>query len=91
MTSSNMSESVTGKRGLVVYVDDEPNALKYLQRAIEPDCKVVTYSSAGEALNFLEGYNDTIDAFIADDRMPCVTGREFLSVVANAGRNRPGF
>ncbi len=89
MISSNMSESISGKRGLVVYVDDEPNALKYLQRAIEPDCKVVTYSSAGEALNFLERYNDTIDAIIADDRMPCITGREFLSVVAERWPESP--
>ena len=64
--------------GLLI-VDDEKEILRSLTLTFEDDYKVFTASSGVEALDILEKQN--IALVIADQRMPEMTGVEFLEKV----------
>jgi CheY-like chemotaxis protein len=61
--------------GLLI-VDDEKDILKTLSLTFEEDYEVFTATSGAEALKILD--NDEIALIIADQRMPEMTGVEFL-------------
>ncbi|MFQ5902573.1 MAG: sigma-54-dependent transcriptional regulator [Candidatus Binatia bacterium] len=61
--------------GLLI-VDDEKDILKTLSLTFEEDYDVFTATSGAEALKILD--NDEIALIIADQRMPEMTGVEFL-------------
>ena len=63
------------RHGLLI-VDDEKDILKTLSLTFEGDCNVFTATSGAEALKLLE--NEDIALIIADQRMPEMTGVEFL-------------
>jgi CheY-like chemotaxis protein len=64
----------------VLCVDDEPNILRSLGRIFRREgCKMHFATSAEEALKILE--SETIDLIISDNRMPNITGVEFLAMV----------
>lgn len=64
----------------ILFVDDEPNVTAGLKRAFwrEP-YKIVRAGSAKEALDILT--NHEIDVVVSDERMPEMSGSEFLAVV----------
>jgi response regulator RpfG family c-di-GMP phosphodiesterase len=67
-------------RARVLLVDDEPNILSALRRALRPCGFEVHTADGGEAgLAFLE--SNEIDAVISDMRMPGMSGAEFLAQV----------
>ncbi len=71
-----MSES-----GKIVFVDDEPNILKALQRVFfEDDYDIETFTSGQEALEYIKT-NDVV-LIISDQRMPGMTGTELFNEVA---------
>ncbi len=85
------------ERPVIVIVDDEPDALAAildaLTRRFGGDYRVVPHSSARAALGFIAKFKEDkeeIALIIADQRMPEMTGREFLgqvrSVVPTAKR-----
>ena len=61
----------------VLVVDDEPQILKSIQALLEDDFDVVVSSDATEAVEFLK--NTQIAVILADQRMPNLTGGEFLA------------
>lgn len=62
----------------VLCVDDEKSILKALRRVlIDEDCEVLTAPSGAEGLNVLNQENN-IALIISDQRMPEMTGVEFL-------------
>lgn len=63
----------------VLYVDDETNNLKVFKSIFRRDYKIFTASSGEEGLVILESTN--IHLIITDQRMPKMTGVEFLKVV----------
>ncbi len=62
-------------------VDDEPANLRMLERLFRNDYEVVTAASGAEALELLNRHD--IALIISDQRMPGMTGIEFLKQAAN--------
>ena len=67
------------KKGLILCVDDEPNILRSLNWLLRKDFDVMTAPSGHEALALVR-QND-FDVIISDQRMPGMTGVEFLREV----------
>ena len=64
----------------LLLVDDEPNNLKALRRLLHNDgYRILTAGSGREGLALLEDHN--VNVIISDQRMPHMTGVEFLSKV----------
>jgi two-component system, probable response regulator PhcQ len=67
-------------RSTVLFVDDEPHVLGGLRDALRKfPFTVLTATGGAEALGLLE--NHEVDAVVSDERMPGMTGSEFLSIV----------
>lgn len=65
-------------RGRILVVDDEPTTTRLLATLLGKDHDVVEASSGGEGLRLLA--NAPADVIIADQRMPGMTGMEFLAL-----------
>ncbi len=63
----------------VLYVDDEVNNLNSFKAAFRRDFQIYTASSAREGRKILE--NNEIGVIITDQRMPVMTGIEFLESI----------
>ena len=63
----------------VLYVDDEANNLNSFKAAFRRDFEIYTASSAREGRRILE--NHEIGVIITDQRMPGMTGIEFLESI----------
>ena len=61
----------------VLVVDDEPQILESIQALLEDDFDVVVSTDAAEAVEFLKSAQ--IAVILADQRMPKLTGGEFLA------------
>ncbi len=66
----------------VLYVDDEPDNLTVFKSTFRRDYKVFTANSASEGMQILKE-NPQIDVVITDQRMPEVTGVEFLESIVD--------
>ena len=64
------------KKGKVLCLDDEPNISRALQWLLQKDFDVVASNSPREALALLREHD--FDVLISDQRMPEMTGVEFL-------------
>ncbi|MBB3220138.1 response regulator [Pseudoduganella umbonata] len=62
----------------ILYVDDEPTALKYFQRALGAQATVLTAGSVEEGKRVLELHADTLAVLVSDQRMPGACGNELL-------------
>lgn len=65
------------RKHTILYVDDEPNNLIVFRNAFFRHFKVVTTVSPEEALQLLK--KEPVQVIITDQRMPVMTGTEFLS------------
>jgi putative nucleotidyltransferase with HDIG domain len=64
----------------VLFVDDEVNILRAVQRLLRHEpCRVLTASRGSEALGLLA--NDAAQVVVSDQRMPEMSGVELLSVI----------
>ncbi len=66
---------------IVLYVDDEPLALKYFASAISPFAEVLTASNPVAARKILLERSNDISVVVSDERMPLETGVPFLTDV----------
>jgi two-component system probable response regulator PhcQ len=66
---------------IVLYVDDEPQALKYFEKAFKDDFAVRTAESVEEARALIERETGQIAVVISDQRMPSAKGVDLLSWV----------
>nr|WP_315191393.1 response regulator [uncultured Albidiferax sp.] len=62
----------------ILYVDDEPMALKYFERLINPMAPVLTALSVEEGKAVLQARGAEIAVLITDQRMPGALGNELL-------------
>ncbi len=67
------------KRGLVLCVDDEPGILRSLQWLLQKEFDVMTALSGQQGLALV--MQNSFDVVISDQRMPGMTGSEFLREV----------
>ncbi|MDZ7640803.1 MAG: response regulator [Desulfurivibrio sp.] len=73
--------AVSPSTGYVLFVDDEENILKALRRLfIGEDFEVIIASSGAEALKIINSRDDCA-VVVSDQRMPGMTGVEFLAQV----------
>ena len=63
----------------VLYIDDEVHNLTAFKATYRRDFKIYTASSGYEGINILE--NNEINVIITDQRMPQMTGVEFLEYI----------
>ncbi|NUM79271.1 response regulator, partial [bacterium] len=61
----------------ILIVDDEVEILKILKKTLEDDYEIITASKAKDALSKL----DSVKVILSDQRMPEMTGSEFLKKV----------
>jgi response regulator RpfG family c-di-GMP phosphodiesterase len=72
----------TNFKQTVLLVDDEESILKSLKRLLKVlEIEIITAPNGQEALNFLDQYN--VSLIISDQRMPVMTGVEFLQKSQN--------
>ncbi len=71
----------------ILYVDDEEINLRLFKATFRRDYNILTATSAKEGLEILA--KNTVDLVITDQRMPEVTGVEFLSKVQTIYPNIP--
>ena len=62
----------------VLYVDDEPNALKYFTQCFEDEFVIYTASNAWDGYQILQQHAEDIGVLITDQRMPGENGVELL-------------
>jgi two-component system, probable response regulator PhcQ len=63
----------------ILYVDDEPLALKYFARLISPMYPVITALSVPDGIKLLESHGDEVAVLLSDQRMPGIKGYELLT------------
>jgi CheY-like chemotaxis protein len=68
-----------GARGRVLVIDDEPQVLRSIERALRADHQVTCASSAETALQALEGAD--FDVILCDLVMPEMSGRGFFEAL----------
>jgi len=66
------------KKYTILYVDDEPNALKYFDRPYRDLFTIAKASSAAEAWDYALSHPDEIGVVMSDHRMPGETGVDLL-------------
>lgn len=71
--------TIEQKKGLVLCVDDEPGILRSLQWLLQKQFDVVTAPSGQQGLALLQ--DNDFDVVISDQRMPGMSGAEFLREV----------
>jgi len=63
----------------ILFVDDEESIIKALQRLFRKEnYKILTASNGQDALEILKKYENRISLMISDQRMPGMTGSQFL-------------
>ncbi|MEO5658607.1 MAG: response regulator [Polaromonas sp.] len=63
----------------ILFVDDEPMALKYFERLVSPVASVITASSVEQGKAILLERGGEIAVLVSDQRMPGAHGNELLS------------
>lgn len=65
------------ERPSILIVDDQPEVLHALERLLKPDYTILTAGSGAKGLDLLK--NHPVSVILTDQRMPGMTGVEFLS------------
>jgi thioredoxin reductase (NADPH) len=88
-SSLERGEELMGKP-IILTVDDEPQVLNAVERDLRNhyggDYRIIKAASGGEALKVvgqLKSRNDSVALFLADQRMPDMSGTEFLAEARN--------
>lgn len=76
-------KSPDSKKPKILVVDDEPDNLDLLYRTFYREFQVLRAESGPIALEILEREGGDIAVIISDQRMPSMSGTEFLSLTAN--------
>lgn len=81
-----MSPPYDFKQYAVLYVDDEPMALKYFEKTFGGEFRIITAENASEGLRILEEKGDDIAVILTDQRMP---GEKGVQLLERARQLRP--
>ena len=71
--------NATVKQKTILIVDDEPQVLAALKDTLEDEFQVLTAENPRAALKLLKGNGHDMSVIISDQRMPGMSGHEFLS------------
>jgi DNA-binding NtrC family response regulator len=67
------------EKNTILYIDDEEINLRVFRNTFRREYNVLTAASASQGLDIL--IHNTVDLIVTDQRMPDVTGVEFLRIV----------
>jgi response regulator RpfG family c-di-GMP phosphodiesterase len=70
---------MSAERKTILYIDDEEINLRLFKATFRREYNILTAKTANEGMKLIS--ENTIDLIITDQRMPEVTGVEFLSMV----------
>lgn len=76
-----MSEMTSEKRTILL-VDDEENNIQLLKRSLRGKYDILTASDGKQALEIIKEKGDEISLIVSDQRMPEMTGTEFLKRIS---------
>lgn len=79
---SSLEKEREQNRHTILIVDDEFDNLQLLKRTLRRKYNILTASNGREALEVVEKEGTNISLIVSDQRMPQMTGTEFLSKVA---------
>jgi len=74
-------QSTDKSKNVILYVDDEPNNLIGFKSVFRRHFKIHTATSGAEGLDIMA--NNPVHLVISDQRMPKMTGTQFLKQVAD--------
>ncbi len=74
------------KKYAILYVDDEPMALKYFEKTFGGEFRIVTAENANEGMRIIEQSGDDIGILLTDQRMP---GEKGVQLLERARQLRP--
>ncbi|TMS58440.1 response regulator [Imbroritus primus] len=80
MSEANTSSTMTSPT--ILFVDDEPTAVKYFERVIGAIAPVLVAGSVSEGRALLEAHGETLKVLVSDQRMPGEYGNVLLSHAA---------
>lgn len=66
------------KKYAILYVDDEPMALKYFEKTFGGEFRIITAENANEGMRLIEEQGDEIGILLTDQRMPGEKGVQLL-------------
>ncbi len=66
----------------ILYVDDEPKALKYFRKALSPELDILTAESVDEAIAILQARHREIGVLATDQRMPEKSGVDLMKIAS---------
>jgi len=81
---STLEKEREQNRHTILIVDDEKDNLQFLKRTLRRKYHILTASDGVEALDVIEKEGSNISLIVSDQRMPNMTGTEFLSKVSEA-------
>ncbi len=79
---SSLERERENNRHTILIVDDEFDNLQLLKRTLRKKYNILTASNGQEALEVVEKEGNNISLIVSDQRMPQMTGTEFLSKVS---------
>lgn len=80
---TTMEKDKENYKHTILIVDDEVNNLQFLKRTLRKDYTILTATNGQEALDVVEKEGQNISLIISDQRMPTMTGTEFLSKITD--------
>src|SRR6187399_616513 len=86
-SAGRLPSSSDSKKGVVVVVDDDPLALRALERSLGPMCEVMAYRSADDAIEHVAVGG--VSVVLSDISMPGMTGLELLRAVRRYDADLP--
>ncbi len=79
---SSLEQERDRNRHTILVVDDEKNNVQLLKRTLRKKYNILTASDGIEALKIIQENGQNISLILSDQRMPNMTGTEFLAKVA---------
>lgn len=77
--AANMNPTMSDKK--ILYVDDEPQALKYFARLFEDRFQIETAESVDAAMEYLNAHADQVSVVVTDQRMPEKSGVQLMEQI----------
>lgn len=79
---NSLEKEKENNKHTILIVDDEVNNLQFLKRTLRKNYHILTASSGAEALQVVRQEGQNISLIISDQRMPVMTGTEFLAEIS---------
>lgn len=79
---SSLEKEREQNRHTILIVDDETDNLQFLKRTLRKKYNILTAANGFEALEVVEKEGSNISLIVSDQRMPKMTGTEFLSKIS---------